>query len=150
MQGVELVAAVGQAGARLGVDGGRLYVEPASAVPQSLLSDLRAQKAELLRLLETPAVADSIGGVRSPGLVTVAEVCAMPLSEFAQAGLVVSLWSDVLGESVVLASDNAILDPGERRPVYRASEAKALLGIGPADLRRVHALKRTFKGTVEA
>ena len=74
----------------------------------------------------------------------------MPLSEFARARLVASVWSEVLGEEVVLASDNAVLDPGERRPVYRASEALKLLGLSPRDLRQVHAVKQTFRGTIEA
>ena len=74
----------------------------------------------------------------------------MPLSEFAEAGLVVEVYSSVLAERVLFASDNARLDPGERRVVYRASELRELLGLSSAELRRVHDTKRVFGGTVLA
>jgi hypothetical protein len=79
----------------------------------------------------------------------VAEVCAMRLDDFARAGLVVTVWSNVLGERIILASDNARVDPGELRPIYRARELRALLGLrDPAELRRIHEIKRTFRGTI--
>jgi hypothetical protein len=50
---------------------------------------------------------------------------------------------------VVLASDNARVDPGELRTVYRAHELRALLGLTAAcQLRRIHKVKRTFRGTI--
>jgi hypothetical protein len=73
----------------------------------------------------------------------------MRLDDFARAGLVVTVWSKVLGERIILASDNARVDPGELRTVYRARELRALLGLSdPAELRRIHEVKRTFRGTI--
>ncbi len=137
-QGVELQAA-----------GDRLRFRPVEAVPPELFAELREHKAELLGLLGD-RVADSIGGVDA-GSVSAAEVCAMRLSEFATAGLVVEVRSVVLGEVVVFASDNAALDPGERRTVYRAAELRALADLASLDpdgLRRINAVKRTFKGSI--
>lgn len=57
----------------------------------------------------------------------------------------------MLGEVVVFASDNAALDPGERRPVYRAAELRALADLAslrPEELRQVHKAKQSFKGTI--
>jgi len=50
----------------------------------------------------------------------------------------------------VFASDNAIVDPGERRVVYRAAELRELVGLGPADLRCLHNVKKIFGGTILA
>ena len=75
----------------------------------------------------------------------------MPLSEFAHAALILVVRSNILGETVILASDNALVDPGEQRPVYRAAELRALLGLerfGRDELRQVHRVKRTFRGTI--
>ena len=51
MQGSELLAQVERCGAHVGVEGGRLYVEPASRVPPAVLDELGAHKAEVLGLL---------------------------------------------------------------------------------------------------
>jgi hypothetical protein len=57
---------------------------------------------------------------------------------------VAEVWSRVLGEAVVFASDNARLDPGELWPVYRAHELRVLLGLtAPGELRRIHEVKKT-------
>ena len=98
-------------------------------------------------------VADSLpGGVREARpSVSAEDVCAMPLSEFAQAKLVVEVRSDVLGEVVVFASNNALVDPGERRVVYRASELKTLAESAPSphELRGLHRAKQIFRGSLE-
>ena len=55
----------------------------------------------------------------------------------------------MLGEQIIFASDNAAVDPGELRPVYRAHELRVLLGLrDPGELRRIHELKKTFRGTI--
>jgi hypothetical protein len=51
---------------------------------------------------------------------------------------------------VVFASDHAVLDPGERRVVYRANELRELVGLRPEDLRFVHRAKATFGGSIVA
>ncbi len=69
-----------------------------------------------------------LGGVSAtgPSLLT-AEVCAMRLEEFARAGLVVEVWSSVLEETVVFASDDARVDPA--RLVLVADRAHDVGGI---------------------
>ncbi|HEV3077023.1 MAG TPA: hypothetical protein VHB47_21550 [Thermoanaerobaculia bacterium] len=50
---------------------------------------------------------------------------------------------------MVLASDDACVDPGELRVVYRARELRVLLGLKEAwELRRIHDVKKTFRGTI--
>lgn len=73
----------------------------------------------------------------------------MSLADFASASLVVEVRSKILGEVVVLASDHAQVDPGERRAVYRARELSILSDLTePAELQTVHAVKKTFRGTI--
>lgn len=72
------------------------------------------------------------------------DVTAMSLPELAEAGLVVEVRSEVLGETVVFASDNASVDPGEQRVVYRTAELAVLVGLGARILRTIHEMKRTF------
>lgn len=54
------------------------------------------------------------------------------------------------GNSILLASDDASIDPGERRLVYRTSELREALGLPVTVLRDLHWMKRTFGGTLEA
>jgi hypothetical protein len=145
-----LLADLEERGVELRAVGGSLEVRPRGAVPSPLLAQLRQQEPEIVRRLVAPTVANAAGGVlpAAPSQL-VAEICAMRLDDFARAGLVVTVWSEVLGERIVLASDNARVDPGELRPVYRARELRALLGLSdPAELRRIHEVKRTFRGTI--
>lgn len=150
MSATDVLKEVEDCGAHMGLEGDRIYVEPVSAVPRPLLIELRRRKSELLGLLGD-RVGDSLGGAVAASSVTDSEVCAMPLSEFAEARLVVEVSSRVLGETVVFASDNAVLDPGERRTVYRAAELRALTDLAsldPEELRQIHRVKRTFKGSI--
>lgn len=89
--------------------------------------------------------------------VTPATVVSTPrretLAEFATSGRIVRLWSDVLGQEVVFAADNADaakLPPGV--PVYFARELAALWGedgnIRPSYLRRIHEAKTMFDGDI--
>ena len=152
----EVLAELRRRGVRVEARGEVLHVEaPRGMLSPELVQSLRQLKPELLRLLRLVAVGagtvgEALGGVSEvqPSL-WVAEVCAMGLAEFARAGLVVEVWSRVLGEAVVFASDNARLDPGELRPVYQARELRVLLGLTAAgELRRIHEVKRLFRGTV--
>jgi hypothetical protein len=97
-----------------------------------------------------PEVAEALpGGVtEARRSLLAADVVAMPLSEFARARLVVTVQSAVLDEVIVFASDNAIVDPGEQRVVYRAAELRELLGLSAKELRAVHRVKGTFRGTI--
>ena len=145
-----LIADLTSRGIEVRAVGGDLEVRPREVVPPELLARLQAHEIEIVRRLVAPAVADAMGGVSpAPPSELVAEVCAMRLDDFAGAGLVVTINSEVLGERVIFASDNALLDPGELRPVYRAHELRALLGLrDPGELRRIHEVKKTFRGTI--
>ncbi len=151
MNAQELLAKVESRGVVLRAAGDRLRYQPREAVDRELLEDLRTHKRELLDLLRSRAsVAGSIPGEVEPTRwpVSESELLAMPLSEFATAGLVVEVLSEALDETVILASNNAAMDPGERRVVYRAAELRELIGLKPADLRMVHEVKRVFGATI--
>lgn len=136
-------------GVELQSAGDRLRFRPKDAVPPRLIDELKDHKEELLEMLGEP-VADALGGVKSGGTVLDSEICDMPLPEFAIAGLVLEVTSSVLQETVIFASDNAIVDPGENRVVYRAAELEKLDGLTSGDLLQVHAVKKTFRGQVIA
>lgn len=51
MHATELLRRVEYHGAHLGIDGGRVYVEPVSAIPPELYQDLKSHKRELLTAL---------------------------------------------------------------------------------------------------
>jgi hypothetical protein len=152
MDARDLLAELAARGIEVRAAGEELEIRPGGAAPAALLAELRAQKPEVLRCLERPAVvvADALGGVAesSPSLLA-GDRCAMRLADFARAGLVVEVWSEVLGGAVVLASDDACVDPGELRVVYRAREVLVLLGLTDAwELRRIHEVKKSFRGTI--
>jgi TubC N-terminal docking domain len=154
MDAREPLAELAARGIEVRAAGEDLEIRPGGAVPAALLEELRAQKPEVLRCLAparpAAAVADALGGVVevSPSLVA-SDPCAMGLEDFSSAGLVVEAWSEALGETVVLASDNACVDPGELRAVHRARELRVLLWLTDAgELRRIHRVKRTFQGTI--
>jgi hypothetical protein len=58
------------------------------------------------------------------------EIAGLPLSRFRAAGLLLTVRSRALGETIVFASDNAVLPADERRRVYRASELERLVAAG--------------------
>lgn len=151
MNCVHLIERIEATGARLRVDGDRLLLKAESPLPEPLLTALREYKTEIVSALtHRPTVADSVGGTvegcEMPA--TAADVATMPLEVFQHAGLALPFFSTALGDEVVLASDNAIVDPGERRVVYRAAEMWHMTSMRPDTLRTVHEVKRLFGGTV--
>jgi hypothetical protein len=154
MMAEELLEELRRCGVQVEARGEVLHVEaPRGALSPELVRSLRRLKPALLRLVAPEAartVSETLGGVSEIGAsLLTAEVCAMRLEEFARAGLVVEVWSSVLDEAVVFASDDARVDPGELRTVYRAHELQVLLGLmTPRELRRVHEAKRLFRGTI--
>ncbi len=146
MNAVEILSELQAQGVELLAAGDRLRYRPVERVAPALLDELQAHKDEILELLGD-RVADSLGGVEAAS-VTAAEVCQMRLSDFASARLVIRVRSKVLDEGVVFASDNAPVDPGERRVIYRASELQYLAELETKDLRQMHKFKRTFRGTI--
>lgn len=76
-------------------------------------------------------------------------VSQMSLDEFADAGLVLTVHSRLLDDTVLLASDNASVPEG-RRVVYRAAELRILDRLGADGLRHLHRFKRLLGGTVRS
>ncbi|MCP3963419.1 MAG: hypothetical protein GY719_36750 [bacterium] len=76
----------------------------------------------------------------------------MSLDEFADAGLVVQVRSEVLECDVLFVSDDVPESTLEDRPevIYRASELKKLARLPPepAHLRDVHMVKEIFGGSI--
>lgn len=70
---------------------------------------------------------------------------ALRLDDFAGAGLVLEVRSELLADTVVFASDDARIAEGETRVVYRAAELRELRRLGPEQLRFVHELKRALR-----
>ncbi len=68
----------------------------------------------------------------------------LSLDDFAQAGMVVAVYSALFGETVLLVSDNATTPPSKDTVVYRVSELRRILADGVEELHRLHALKRTL------
>ena len=126
-------------------------VGPRSALSQELAEEIRRHKPEILAALRTrQSIGQALpGGVTEaqPSLL-VAEILAMPVSRFADASLVVEVRSRALDEVVILASNDSVIDPGERRVVYRAAELGDLAGLSPSELRAVHQVKRTSRGVL--
>lgn len=147
-----LIAELRARGVHLDPAGDRLRVDaPKEVLTEDLLAELRSHKAEILEALQKPQpVKDALpGGVDDRQLSLLAmETAAMSLGEFAEAGLVAEVRSRVLDEVVLFASDDAVVDPGERRVVYRACELRELVGMRPEDLRFVHRVKKVFGGTI--
>jgi hypothetical protein len=75
---------------------------------------------------------------------------AMSLREFANAGLVLVVDSAALGERVIFASHDV---PQTRNmdglTTYLAAELSQLVGMPVDQLRKVHALKKTFRAVIE-
>jgi TubC N-terminal docking domain len=153
MSPTELLSELQARHVQLRVVGDRLRIRPADALPPDLRAELRTRQAEVVELLRArrgPGLSEVLpGGVTEsqPSLLD-AEVVALSLDGFAGACLVVEVRSKALDEVVVFASDNAVLDPGERRVVYRAAELRELLALKPAELRQVHEIKKTFGGSL--
>ena len=76
----------------------------------------------------------------------------MSLDQFAQAGLIVKVYSEVLGQDVLFVSDNVSDAALANRtlPIYRADELRklALFNPSPIALRTVHISKTVFQGRI--
>lgn len=148
----ELLTDLESRGVRLALCGDEVAIRgPRSVVPQ-VVDQVRTHKAELMKVLaDRVAVGEALPVQLHTDSVSTAEHLRMPLSEFSWSGLVLVVHATGLdGEELVLAADNAILDPGEQRVVYRASELRHLLGLVAAELRSVHKVKGTLRGLVMA
>jgi len=153
MNAAELLSELQARHIELRVVGDRLRIRPAEALPPSLRTELRARQAEVVELLRARGercLAEALpGGVTDTrGSALTAESLTMLLADFSRARRVVEVRSDLLDEVVVLASNDAVLDPGERRVVYRAAELQAIAGLTPQEFLSVHAAKKAFGGSL--
>ena len=76
---------------------------------------------------------------------------ALPLETFNKSGLILKVKSRVLdGETVLFASDKALLRPNEGPVVYRVKELLRLLDadLNGEDLKGLHGLKKHFNGEI--
>lgn len=115
---------------------------PDTMAPSALTALRRLQKASQKKEEERPA---PVVPKALPGFLDVED---MALDAFAQAGLVVRVRSRLLGEDILLVSDNVqgVNEEGEL-VVYRVREARRLLALAPEDLQEVHRVKRAFPGS---
>jgi hypothetical protein len=73
----------------------------------------------------------------------------MSLSHFAISGECRRVHSKVLDEIIILAADNAELPDVGGKVVYRAAEARLLVGLSPPEIRAFHEVKVFFDGIIE-
>lgn len=123
----QVLAELEEIGVELHASGGDLWFQPAENVPHALLCELRALKPKLLQVL------------------TLRRALALLPADFEAAGLRVVIYSELLGERIIFASDNAQLPESDRGSVvYRVAELRELVGLGPEDVVRVHRARRIF------
>lgn len=115
---------------------------PQGVITYELQQDLKACKPELITLIREREAAP----VEGP------EIAAMRLSDFARAGLIARVRSNVLGSEVLFVSDNVpeTALEGTDLPVYRAAELRklAILRPPPRTLQVVHDVKTIFNGVI--
>ena len=71
----------------------------------------------------------------------------MTLEELTAAGLVLKVWSEVLGESVLLVPDTYTPTAGD--PItYTHEEVKVLTEGSEDEVRAVHKIKKAFRGRI--
>ncbi len=73
----------------------------------------------------------------------------MSLSQFGMSGQYRKVHSKVLDETILLAADNAELPDFNDIVVYRASEARVLVGLSAEEVRAFHEVKVYFEGIIE-
>ncbi len=73
----------------------------------------------------------------------------MSMSQFAMSGQYRRVSSKVLDEIIILAADNAELPDFGGTVVYRAAEARLLVGLPAVEVRAFHEVKVFFDGIIE-
>ena len=143
MNAAELLRDLERRDVRLALHGDRLQVDaPRGVITDEIQQDLKTCKPELITLIRE----------RESASVECADIAAMSLAEFAQAGLIIRVRSDVLGRDVLFVSDdvpeNAL--SGAALPIYRASELRKLATLQPEprSLRCIHEAKIIFDGVI--
>lgn len=110
-----------------------IRLQPRDKVPEELFQYAVAHKAEILAELR-------------------AEILAMTLDDFSEAGLAVRVYSRVLDQHIWLCSDAemARIVEKEGEAAYLPSELEAIHRekLPSKDLKAVHEVKKAFNGTV--
>ncbi|MEM9553710.1 MAG: hypothetical protein AAGC60_05585 [Acidobacteriota bacterium] len=133
-------------GVHLSCRGDRLRIDaPKGTLDEALREKIKQLKQSLLLEVTKEPLASEARSDR------IASVASMNLCDFAQAGLVVRVWSDLLQSEVLFVSDN--VDEERIRtselPVYRAHELEKLHSFGsPRGIQAVHHIKKIFGGEV--
>jgi hypothetical protein len=102
-----------------------------------------------------PALASALAGLQE-GVSTISttelpadNVEDWSLARFATSGQYRRINSKVLGEIIILAADNAEVPDFGNTVVYRAAEARLLVGKSPEEIRAFHKVKVYFDGIIE-
>ena len=147
MNAQRLLVQLEHAGVILAPRGDRLHVDaPKGVITEEVRQQMVEHKPELMRLLRD-APEESEPRTESE------RVAGMKLDDFARAGLIVQVRSQILGADVLFVSDNVpeakLRDRSE--VVYRAHELKKLARVppDPMGLRTVHMVKEIYGGTIE-
>lgn len=133
------------------VDGERLRIDaPRGVLTEELRRSLSEHKLEIVELIQRRPPAPDEDPAEQP--VKVERIATMTLGEFAQAGLIARVRSNILGCEVLFVSDNVseIALEGNDLPVYRAAEMRklAILRPRPRALQCIHDVKTIFHGVI--
>lgn len=94
---------------------------------------------------------DAPAGISQDLDTTRERIARMSMKDFARAGLVLTVDSAALGERVIFVSDNTPTSEQMNGLIeYRAAELNQLLGLTIDQLRKIHALKKTFHVSIES
>ena len=74
--------------------------------------------------------AHSLPAFKTASARTTTDVAKMGLERFATAGLIVTVHSSLLDETVLFVSDNASVAASETRRIFRAGDLEQLLRLG--------------------
>lgn len=150
MTAKELLSTLDSHDVRLIASGNRLRIDgPRGVLTEELLEKIRDHKNEIIENLRSRSQGSSSNISDS---IEIDQIAEMELNQFAQAGLVVKVWSATLSSYVLFVSDN--VDEKElgptKLPVYRASEMRKLAILRPKQraLKEIHDVKNIFNGTI--
>lgn len=151
MNAAELLQDLERRDVRLTLNGDSLRIDaPQGMITEELEQTLTQYKPELVELIRHHSSATDPAALKpTPATERVAD---MSFDQLAQAGLIVTVSSEVLGQDVLFVSDNVSEAALANRtlPIYRADELRrlALFNPSPIALRAVHISKTVFQGRI--
>ena len=134
---LELINEVRQTGATLRAEPPDLVISPPGRVPQALKERLKERKREVLAVLARTS--PNLDGWRD-----------LPLSEVERRHVAIKIRSDEYGTLWLVSTEaeRGLADSGH--PAYTVQEARRMIGLPEPLVRQIHALKKTFGGTLGA